>query len=425
MTSQQRDFDRIARAWLELGPNEAPERPIAAVLQAIETTPQVRRPLRWPTWRSATMSRITILAVLAGTIAIIVGGLVLSGGDRNESSTPPPAPTTDQGIVPSAVASPVSTATSSATQGPLPDTLAGGWVAPLRGVVGGAPGLRMDMTLGATAGRLFAPSGTTAQPFTAALLEPGLVRLTSTQDVGVCSAGDAGTYAVGTLPGGWLSMTTVDEDCAARADIVDGMWQRSIAHGGRGGPGIAAPFDPVIQFTLPEDTYSGRGNSELETIVIDRADASYKVWKDPDGFKDPCDLTAGRSLLEPGMDAFVEYLTTDPRFTVTGQQEYEIDGHPAIEVAFTIGEDLEAPCHDFDGDQTNKIGVLTWVPRAARGSTFWNDQLGGKDILVVTEVDGVTLAFEFVVLDGDVWRVDRETLDTVRFLDGLPEPPSS
>jgi hypothetical protein len=368
------------------------------------------------------MSRITILAVLAGTLAIIVGSLVLTGGGPIESTpTTIPSATSDQGVAPSQVASP----TPSATPGALPDALAGGWVAPLRGVVGAPAGQRMDMTLGATAGQLFAPSGTTAQPFTAALVEPGVVRVTSSQDAGVCSAGDTGTYGVETPADGWLSLTALDDDCGTRAAILEGAWQRSIAHGSRGGPGIAAPFDPVLSFTLPAGTYSGRGHSELETIVIDRADASYKVWKDPVGFKDPCDLIAGRSLLEPGMDAFVEYLTTDPRFTVTGRQEYEIDGHPAVEVAFTIGADLEAPCHDFDGDPANKVGVLTWVPRGARGSTFWNDQIGGRDILVVTEVDGVALAFEFVVVDGDDWRVDRATLDTVRFLDALPTPPPS
>ena len=42
MTSE-RDFDRLAQAWLELGPDEAPDRAVAAVLQAAETTPQVRR----------------------------------------------------------------------------------------------------------------------------------------------------------------------------------------------------------------------------------------------------------------------------------------------------------------------------------------------------------------------------------------------
>ena len=66
MTGNERDFDRIARAWLDLGPNEAPDRAVAAVLQAIETTPQQRRPFRWPVWRSTTMSRVYLLAALAG-----------------------------------------------------------------------------------------------------------------------------------------------------------------------------------------------------------------------------------------------------------------------------------------------------------------------------------------------------------------------
>ena len=34
MTSHERDFDRLARAWIELGPTVAPDRSIAAALQA-------------------------------------------------------------------------------------------------------------------------------------------------------------------------------------------------------------------------------------------------------------------------------------------------------------------------------------------------------------------------------------------------------
>ena len=56
MTSE-RDFDRLARAWLELGPDEAPDRVIATVLQAADTMPQVRRRVAWPIWRSFTMNR--------------------------------------------------------------------------------------------------------------------------------------------------------------------------------------------------------------------------------------------------------------------------------------------------------------------------------------------------------------------------------
>ena len=39
-----RDPDRILRAWLDLMPDEAPDRAIAAVLQAVERASQARRP---------------------------------------------------------------------------------------------------------------------------------------------------------------------------------------------------------------------------------------------------------------------------------------------------------------------------------------------------------------------------------------------
>ena len=92
MTSE-RDFDRLARAWLELGPNEAPDRVVTAVLQAAETTPQVRRPMRWPLWRLVPMTR---LPVAAGAVAILVvavriwriSGAVAPASPR-DFSTPP------------------------------------------------------------------------------------------------------------------------------------------------------------------------------------------------------------------------------------------------------------------------------------------------------------------------------------------------
>ena len=75
MTSE-RDFDRLARAWLDLGPDEAPDRVVAAVLQAAETTPQVRRPIRWPSLKDFNMTRLPVLATVAATIVVVIGGLL-------------------------------------------------------------------------------------------------------------------------------------------------------------------------------------------------------------------------------------------------------------------------------------------------------------------------------------------------------------
>src|SRR5262249_46273821 len=71
--TNERDFDRLARAWLELGPDETPDRVVAAVLQATETTPQVRPGFRWPMRRSFTMTRFPILVAIAATLIAVIG----------------------------------------------------------------------------------------------------------------------------------------------------------------------------------------------------------------------------------------------------------------------------------------------------------------------------------------------------------------
>ncbi len=72
--NDERNFDRLARAWLDLMPDEAPDRTIAAVLQAVEAAPQVRPPLRWLTRRFPNMNRLFLAATVAGAAVLAVGG---------------------------------------------------------------------------------------------------------------------------------------------------------------------------------------------------------------------------------------------------------------------------------------------------------------------------------------------------------------
>ncbi len=80
--TDDRTFDRLTRAWLDLMPDEAPDRTVEAVLQAVVTTPQVRRPWRWLPWRSTPMNRAT-LAI--GTTAVVVAAGALYFGLSNSS----------------------------------------------------------------------------------------------------------------------------------------------------------------------------------------------------------------------------------------------------------------------------------------------------------------------------------------------------
>jgi hypothetical protein len=419
MTSE-RDFDRIARAWLDLGPNEAPDRAVAAVLQAVETTSQVRRPIRWPSWRPTTMTRITMLAVLAGTVAIAIGALVMSGGSRG------PAPTT----APASIA-PLPAGGAYPSPRPVPDTIRGGWSAASRGTAVEDPDIT-TIVMGGSALDQYAPEFSIDRPgkvrgmgSNVVETEPGVLRITLSNagDSG-CAMRDAGTYGWSTSADGqWLTLELIDDACPVRAAFLPGTWQRNLGFSSPGGAGIATNFKPYLSLTLPTRAWTGREYAEADTFVADRDDATFKVWKDLDGFRDPCDIEKGRLPLKD-LDALLAYFRDDPRFTVTSEEEFMIDGHRAVQIEFRLGRDIKAPCWTFDGNPDDRSGVLLWMPSALPGG-FWNGQIDTDGFIVVTEVDGSTLAFEAGSASGDTWTVDRATIDTVRFLDDLPTPPAS
>ncbi|HEY4634185.1 MAG TPA: hypothetical protein VIH00_09735 [Candidatus Limnocylindrales bacterium] len=418
MTSE-RDFDRIARAWLDLGPNEAPDRAVAAVLQAVETTPQVRRPIRWPTWRPTTMTRITLLAVLAGTIAIAIGGLVLVGGQ--DGPAPQPAPST----APSPAAP---------TTKPLPEAIWGGWTAASRGTEIEDP----DTTT-----ILFGPSsldqwnpgfglerqgrprllGSTVVEET-----PGVLRITlNTPALVSCEMRDVGRYRWSLSGDGqWLTLEAIEDACPARSAIVTGTWQHNLGYSNEGGPGVAVNFAPYVAFTLPVERWNGNQFGETDTLVLDNGDGSadLRIWKDPDGFVDACDRDAGRLDLDPGTDAFLAYLRDGRQFSVIDETELTVDGRRAVEVEIRLGDAIEGPCAPLDGNESDRRGILLWASHAAQG-TFWNGVAGDQWSLVVTEVDGATFLMEIVRQDGSSWPVDRSVVDSIRFVTELPTPPAS
>jgi hypothetical protein len=410
--STDRDFDRVARAWLDLSPTEAPDRAIAAALDAIDATPQVRRPLRWPFWRPSPMTRLPLLAALAGLI--IVAGAVLFTG--SPPPVPMPSPTQTTSPAPAVTAAP----------GAIPERMHGGWVAASRGTSIEDPAVTFIR---------FGPSSDEGPirfwldragfgPLVAAEASetsPGVVRLVAQDINGGCAVGDTGSYAWSvTADGRWLRLELLEDTCARRTEILPGTWQRSLAHDSSGGPGIAAAFTPYFTFSLPPDTYTGYGLEQTDTLVTETASSTFKLWKDLDGFVDPCDDGPGRIDLD-GLDGFLGYLRDDPRFDVIREEEFTIDGRRAVQVHFRVGDAIEPPCWNLDDDPADKTGVLTWAPSA--DETRWNFAIGSEGALVVTELDGVSLVFEPLIVTGSTFEVDRATLDTIRFLDGLPTPP--
>ena len=96
--SDDRTFERNARAWLELGPTDAPDRVVEDALLTIESTSQ-ERDLRIP-WRFPTMTTrlglaaAAVLGVLAvGLIYLNLPGVDDVGPPNSSPSAPPPSAT--------------------------------------------------------------------------------------------------------------------------------------------------------------------------------------------------------------------------------------------------------------------------------------------------------------------------------------------
>lgn len=214
----QRDFDRIAKAWLELGPNEAPDRVVAAVLQSVETTPQVRRRFGWLTWRPSSMNRLSTVAAVAAALVVAIGGAILLTRPSQPGVGGPSAPSS---LSPSAAPSPTVT-------GAIPAALQSMWVGPKR-TIAGFPNderyrfLLSDTTLG------FPDDSLQSAVFMsdAATSAPSELQFTTTHASVGCQAGDVGRYAWSLSPsGGQLTLVTKADACSSRSAALAGAWFR-------------------------------------------------------------------------------------------------------------------------------------------------------------------------------------------------------
>jgi Tol biopolymer transport system component len=89
--SDEHRFERDARAWLELGPTDAPDRVVEAALVEIDKTSQER--VLWIPWRLPTMTPRLGLAATALVAVAAVGLIYLNLPGRGSVSSPSPTPT--------------------------------------------------------------------------------------------------------------------------------------------------------------------------------------------------------------------------------------------------------------------------------------------------------------------------------------------
>jgi len=352
--------------------------------------------------------RIALLAA-ALLVGFIIAALVLSGGGPK-----PPALV----VVPSTVAA-----------GPLEQRLAGTWLADVPGDMQfSGEGSIQRMTLvfapdsnqyaflqaGVSDRERFAATtewpGLDAVGFVTRGVSEGLVVGGST--LAGCAARDAGTYRVQQSPDGVrLTLTVIDEACAARAAVTARTWTRSLAAPSRGGYGVVDAFDPLFTVELPQGVYTARRTTDW-VIVHDQVDEQeFMAAKDPQGFLDPCDVNGGRYEVAPGAQAWVDYFAQLKGFTTDSVTDLVVDGHPAKLLVVHIEVDQTCPSGPH---------LAEWQPRNETSDFHSFLRPGDTDFMVVVELADATLMFQ-VLPDPDA--LGGQVIESIRFLEALPSTP--
>jgi hypothetical protein len=211
-----REPDGILRAWLDLMPDEAPDRLFDAVLDQIDQTPQARRARLAGQWRFPQMPRM-VLAGAVAVLAIAVGAIALAPRS-NPGVGGSPVPSASAAVGPSAAGSPRPAAA-------VPEALRHRWM-------GGSSPL---VTAGAGTSILFGPGSLALSQSNAnnviyltadaALPSAGRLRLTTAGSHGDCATDAVGTYDFSLSESGRvLSLNVADDSCADRSASLAGTW---------------------------------------------------------------------------------------------------------------------------------------------------------------------------------------------------------
>jgi len=396
--SNERDFDRIARAWLDLGPDEAPDRAVAAVLQAVEATPQVRRPWIRPSRRFPTMNRLVTLAAIAAALVIAVGGgaLLLGRPDGDRSVGVP---------VPSPSASPSES---------VPAALRYLWLGETRDVAG----LETDRSfLGFTADEA---NYLDALASTASMSAPDRLTLTLKAAEHGCEAGAIGTYTVQLSPGGTkLNLAAIDEACSARRDAMAGDWLRSKCLNPENfclGDLEAGEY-PSFFFTPrlgPDDAWAPDWAALRYTVPAGWAATSdwpERYWLEPADWyaSNQADVareirgiyvhsrmvafdhtpTCDRGALESigrSPDALMALLEDHPALVPATAQDITIDGRAAQMIDVSLVPDWTAGC---PGEPTPR--AILFSLDGSTDSLLWGAMEGMKQRYVLLDLDGDTV----------------------------------
>jgi hypothetical protein len=414
--STNRDFDGIARAWLDLMPDEAPDRAIAAVLQAVDTTPQVRRPWRWLPWRDTPMNRI--LVPIGAAAVIVVSAAVLLFGLRSQ---PDVGPGVTDSLRPSTAATSSPSFSAPPAGGPLPGELQARWMGGHSDIVSGTAGSSLLLDSSTLAVEQSNANGSSNLVAGATVPADGQIRLTST-NVGPCHDGEIGVYSwTLSTSGRVLTVTAVHDDCSRRATAVAGMWWQmdcrdpatnclgDLDAGSYASQYIRPRLDAGLAWTpdfgaLRYDVPAGWANytdwptkfgltpsADFAQTTVGNLDpqASIQVIAQPAALKSICannpELTVANTV-----EAQLAWLDQNPGLVVTqpGSDRISIDGHDGryVDLAVVSGQ--------------TECGADVGYLLAGDGEVLTVDSNGRDRLILVDLGDGHLVAIRIHVHDA-------------------------
>ena len=400
-----RDPDRLLRAWLDLMPDEAPDRAIAAVLQAAETTRQVRALPRIGPWRPP-MNRLTLIATAVLVIAALAGGAYLLAGGPSKPALSTPNPTaapTPTGRPPIVVA---------------PERIWGDWAADVDGIaaLGQGPG-RIQLSVDWQDGRTLwvQLSSGSAQVLNSNPISATADELTlRAASGGACTAGDIGRYGWSRSADGlFLTFNLIEDACAARATTLARTWVHSLGAVNDGGPGVAYGLTPMVRVDLPTgQRYGANGGQEVQEITTFSGgppNRAFVVVRNPGGYGAPCAVpNTEAGDIEHTTAAFVVYVKGLPGATVKTSST-TIDGRPAVKLDISIAKDV--PC--------GPDGIQAFHPEDLTDQLKWAFNPAEVESLYIVQMDADT-TFLLWYQGSDAEEI--AVLESIDFLDKLPTP---
>jgi hypothetical protein len=338
------DFDQLLGSWLQDAGPAGPEPSV--VDDALATARRTARrrglvaslvgPAAWPPRRGAVRMPAARRLVAVALIVVLVAVAAVAAGALIQRPPTPPLPSPFRAAAP----------TSTPVTGPARAALRANWVATSSGIPAldtwtGPVSLAISPDGGILSMDNFAPGASFLSHIDE--LEPGLVRVTLLGDSGGCAGEAVGTYRTGlSADASEITFTPVADACANRSVALGRTWIRSLLHPTTSGAGVVDSMDPTFFIALPEGTYEARTLDDF--VEIGRPDGfSVMVFKDPQGFADPCSTDEERYPYTPGAQAVVEYFQQNDAWSIAVNEPLVIDGHHAVHLV-TVADPAYARC---------------------------------------------------------------------------------